>query len=64
MNTTPSSLRDVSRQLLTDAEWGVLGTHSHGHAGFPFSSMVQFALDAEGRVPVERAGRAHAELAS
>ena len=49
MNATPSPLVDVSRQLLTDAEWGVLGTHSHGHAGFPFSSMVQFALDSEGR---------------
>lgn len=49
MNTTPPSLPEFSRQLLTEAEWGVLGTHSHGHAGFPFSSMVQFALDGMAR---------------
>ena len=45
MNTTPTPLSDVARQLLTEADAGVLATHSHGHEGFPFSSLVQFALD-------------------
>ncbi len=49
MNASSPSLNDFARQLLTEAEWGVLATHSHGHAGYPFSSMVQFALDDSGR---------------
>ena len=49
MNASSPSLNDFARQLLTEAEWGVLGTHSHGHVGYPFSSMVQFALDDSGR---------------
>ncbi len=49
MNTSSPQLTDFARQLLSETEWGVLGTHSHGHAGFPFSSMVQFANDSEDR---------------
>jgi putative heme iron utilization protein len=49
MNSPSPQLSDFSLQLLSEAEWGVLGTHSHGHAGFPFSSLVQFAIDDQSR---------------
>ncbi len=48
MNTAPISLSDVAQQLLTEADAGVLATHSQGHEGFPFSSLVQFALNQDG----------------
>ncbi len=49
MKSTSTSLSDVARLLLTEADAGVLATHSQGHEGFPFSSLVQFALDQAGQ---------------
>ena len=49
MKPASPSLSDVARQLLTEADAGVLATHSQGHEGFPFSSLVQFALDDAGQ---------------
>ena len=49
MKPTAPALSDVARQLLTEADAGVLATHSQGHEGFPFSSLVQFALDDSGQ---------------
>ncbi len=48
MKPSDTSLSEVARQLLRDAEVGILATHSRGHAGFPFSSLVQFALNQAG----------------
>ncbi len=49
MNTAATTLSAVARQLLTEADAGVLATHSQGYEGFPFSSLVQFALDVAGQ---------------
>ena len=49
MKPAATSLSDVARQLLTEADAGVLATHSQGQEGFPFSSLVQFALDQAGQ---------------
>ena len=49
MNTATTTLSDIARQLLTEADAGALATHSQGYEGFPFSSLVQFALDQAGQ---------------
>lgn len=49
MNTQPHALAEVARRLLNDAESATLATHSQSRPGFPFPSLVQFALDSKGR---------------
>ena len=51
-SNTPTPSREAqsfaARQLLAGSFHGVLSTHSVEHEGFPFGSVVPYALDAEG----------------
>jgi putative heme iron utilization protein len=44
-----TELVDVAHRTLSDGRHGILSTHSAQYAGYPFGSVVPYALDASAR---------------